>query len=240
MAKDEPSISANKLGEYMTATAPRRRRILIQQKYPSDYITTRYKESQELIQQFSTGTGLGTAWLRTKAAEIKARPAFKEYTKRTLALNSDALIQFADFIDALNDKKYKALSFKIGSHRSAHLLIAGTRVSVRPELTAEWELPKAGGKVVGGVKLHFPKTNPLSHEAGSYVGALLTDYAGKHLPGTPDYRACAVVDVPQKKLHWAPKLTKQRADALSAACAEIAGVWPTLPQPTGYDDGDDE
>jgi len=240
MAKDEPSISANKLGEYMTALAPRRRRILIQQKYPPEYITTRYREAQELIQQFSANPSLGTAWLKAKAAEIKTRPATKEHARRNLALNADALILFADFIDSLNDKKYGALTFKIGSHRTTHLLIAGTRVSVRPELIAEWDLPKGAGKVVGGVKLHFPKTSPLSNDAGAYVGTLLTDYATEHLTGTADYRACAVVDVPQKKLHWAPKLTKRRTEALQDACAEIAGVWSTLPKPTGYDDGDYE
>jgi hypothetical protein len=90
-----------------------------------------------------------------------------------------------------------------------------------------------------GVKLHFPKTNPLSQDAANYVGTLLGDYSAKHLAGTPDYRACAVVDVPQKRLHWAPKATKQRFEALEAACAEIAGVWPTLPKPNGYSDDDD-
>jgi hypothetical protein len=37
-----PRISANKLGEYLIAPASRRRRIIVDQKHPHAYITSRY------------------------------------------------------------------------------------------------------------------------------------------------------------------------------------------------------
>jgi hypothetical protein len=240
MGDSPPNISANKLGEYMTASSLRRRRILIQQKWPPDYITTRYRESQQLIQQYSTDPTLGVGWLRARAKEIAARVAAKEYVKRTNVLNAAALNGYADFMSSMNDPKFKALSFTLGSHQSTRLPIAGVAVSVRPELVAACDLPKDGGAVVGGIKLHFPKTNPLSNDAGAYVGTLLAQYADKHLKGVADYRACAVIDVPQKKILWAPKPTKLRINALEAACSEIASVWPSIQKPSGHDADDEE
>lgn len=47
--RSEPRKSANKLGEYMTATPSRRRRIIKDQKRPKDFIVPRYTEAQAAI-----------------------------------------------------------------------------------------------------------------------------------------------------------------------------------------------
>jgi hypothetical protein len=54
--REVPRISVNKLGEYMTATPLRRRRIIQDQKRPKDYIVPRYTEAQDAIVAYLSAT----------------------------------------------------------------------------------------------------------------------------------------------------------------------------------------
>lgn len=47
--RPEPRISVNKLGEYLVATASRRRQILRDQKRPPDFKVVRYADAQRAI-----------------------------------------------------------------------------------------------------------------------------------------------------------------------------------------------
>ena len=49
IVRQAPRISVNKLGEYMTATPLRRRRIVLDQKRPKTFIFARYREPQDAI-----------------------------------------------------------------------------------------------------------------------------------------------------------------------------------------------
>lgn len=48
-ARQEPCISVNKLGEYLTATPARRRRIVHDAKYPSTFMVARYTTAENTI-----------------------------------------------------------------------------------------------------------------------------------------------------------------------------------------------
>lgn len=72
--RPSPRISATKLGEYLTATASRRRKIVEDQKYPPPFQVARYTEAEKAIVEFLT-TGRDAARLeRRKAALVAAVP----------------------------------------------------------------------------------------------------------------------------------------------------------------------
>ena len=63
--RSQPRISVTKLGEYMVASPTPRRRIVIDQKRPQDYIVARYNDAQESIAEFLINA-IGKDWRRRK------------------------------------------------------------------------------------------------------------------------------------------------------------------------------
>jgi len=54
----KPKVSANKLGEYMSASPSRRNEIVKNQKYPKGYVVTRYNDARRaIIDYFLNGRG---------------------------------------------------------------------------------------------------------------------------------------------------------------------------------------
>jgi hypothetical protein len=82
--------------------------------------------------------------------------------------------------------------------------------------------------VVGALKLHFPKQNPLGERASGYVSAIL----GAHLQVSEDQPVepalCMVVDVSSGQVFNGPTATRQRLRQVDEGCVEIAGRWASI------------
>ncbi len=89
-------------------------------------------------------------------------------------------------------------------------------------------LRRRGQPVVGALKLHFPKANPLGEGASGFVSAVL----GAHLHASQgpavDPALCMVVDVSSGQFFSGPAATRQRLRQVDEACVEIAGRWPSI------------
>lgn len=81
---------------------------------------------------------------------------------------------------------------------------------------------------VGGIKLHFPKTNPLNASSAGFVSAMTYEFCSQHHAGQPSPKFCMVVDIASGTFFPGPPSTKARLKEVVAACVEIAGRWPTI------------
>jgi hypothetical protein len=225
----DPRISVNKLGEYLVATAARRRQILIDQKRPSDFKVIRYTDAQRAIVDYLVNWRADPDVLSrhlSRLANWSQGPQDSEYDVQKNRACREAIEAFARVADILG---LGGVEMNAGNSDCPKLNKAGVEVSVRPELILRGA-DRTGDRFVGALKLHISKSFPLNEKAGEYVATILHEFSESYLAaGSPClHRHCYVLDVFAGKLYTAPKcFTRRRSDVL-AACAEIALVWQSL------------
>jgi hypothetical protein len=227
MAKqhDEPRISVNKLAQYVTSRAARQNQILRNAKFPPDYITTYYREAGEAIARFLAGDMAEISILDNAISTLSQKVAANVYEGRRVAGNIDAIETFGTLLD---DIDLSGTTAKLGANAAPHVVINGVGISVRPEVTLHSK--SKAGALVGGIKLHFPKTEPLDKEESEYVSAIMQAFCKDHLwkDGQPNAAHCMVIDLASAKVYPGVKAIRQRLKDVQNACGQIASLWPSI------------
>ena len=229
MPVNQPSISVNKLGEYVVSKAARQRKILHDRKYPDEefQIGMYYREATEAISRYLASGALDQEPLETALKVLEQQTPQRVGTARRINGNIDAIERFSTMLD---DVDFKGGVPELGQHAPPKLVRHGVAISVRPEIVLRATIK--GREHVGAIKLHFSKTHPHSEESAGFVSAALNEFCKAHLIGATDAIVnptfCQVIDVASGKVHQGVKSTKQRLADIDAACQNIAGLWPTI------------
>lgn len=222
----QPRISINKLGEYLVASAARRRAILNDQKYPSVFITARYEEAQDTIVEYFTSKNREESIIIEKIGDLlnkKSKSAFELQKAQGCA---DALEFFYDNSDLLDIPAEAKITSGLSSYKK--LKVQEVDVSVRPEIILRGENKK--GKYIGAVKFYFSKTYELNDNSGEYIATIVHKYLDDNICTDEkcDLKYCYVFDVFNKKIYTAPKSFKRRRNDIDAACEEIKIRWDSI------------
>ncbi|MBL8770030.1 MAG: hypothetical protein JNK30_01495 [Phenylobacterium sp.] len=223
---EDPRISLNKLGEYLTCVkASRREKILQDAKYPPTFQVIRYEPARLIIQRYLCGKVPTIAALADEVADYAMTPTKDDFEARMKKSNLEALKLFLEMAPALN---FAGAKITIGAHTEPRRPIRGVGVSMRPDL----HLTRGGGNEPirrGAIKLNLSKTGVHSKEAAEYVGALLrTHIEESYAPGECDHEMCFTLDVFSQKLLASPKAVVNRLKDVEAGCAEIARQWADI------------
>ncbi|WP_164963792.1 hypothetical protein [Rubrivivax sp. JA1026] len=201
----------------MTATPARRRRIIEDQIKPREFIAARYADARELIVDYISGD-IDEKDLIQAADGLRNGSYESTFVAQDKNLSADAVEDFLDVSDQLPS----GYSFqKVPASDRSALEISGVTISVRPDAY----IKNDANEVVGAIKLHFPKTNPLSTASAEYVATGMRVFLQQNSSGSIDPRLCLVVDVPSENVIPAPKAGKKRMNDIEAACEEIRAQW---------------
>jgi hypothetical protein len=220
VANQIPRISVNKLAEFMGAKGARQRQILRDQKYPTDYKGMYHKEAAEAI-SYALNSNLEDLGAIDRAIAIleQSKPQ-KVGTQRRVSANLDALETFRLMLD---DIQLKGASSTLGEQSPPRLTIHGVEISVRPEI-----ILRASGKsgpLCGALKLHFPRTFPLSEDAALNVSAVLQEWCRTYLADEAQVSGalCFVIDVGSQRVYPGAKATAARMKNVQADCPRPGG-----------------
>ncbi|QHL88006.1 hypothetical protein GU926_11430 [Nibribacter ruber] len=217
----KPRLSVNKLGEYLSAAPYRRRKILQDAKYPQTVIFKRYNSAANIIRDFFVSDRRHESMVQDAIEKFRQQKPTSKYQREVIHSCIEALTRFMQFIEESSFPEGN--EFQDGISISASIAIEGTQVSVRPEI-----LIHEKGKVVGGVKLYFSKSFPLSKDSAEYIGTLLMKYLELKLDRPIKSRNCFVIDVFSKTIYTAPKSHIRRFQDIEAACQEISSRWNSI------------
>lgn len=214
-------ISLNKLGEYLTATPSRRRRIVEDQKAPKTFIAARYGDAREEIVGYLSEGMADDEGMLAAAHRLRNVNEGSDFFKQDKLASADAIENFLDVSEKIDLDGTAVIP--VDKKESSQFEVAGVAISVRPEVILT--NPKTG-RPIGAVKLHFPKTNPLSELAAEYVATGLRVYLEQHYPDAKiNPKKCSVVDVSTGVVVSAPRAIKRKMDDVVAACEEISARW---------------
>src|ERR1700722_10570338 len=117
----KPRISVNKLGEYLTATSPaRRRRLVRDQKVPSDFAVPRYAKAWEPISKYLKSGCTDPTPIADAIAKLRGTPATSTWSAAESANTITALEHFlqvasllpkdATYIKGANEAPFLSIS----------------------------------------------------------------------------------------------------------------------------------
>jgi hypothetical protein len=217
-----PRISVNKLGEYMTATPLRRRRIVQDQKRPKGFILPRYNEAQDAITKYLADGKQDASLLLSEIERLNLAPSATEWESSRKRLACEAMQSFLEMADVIDLEGLRATQ---GGNDQPRLSIGGLEVSVRPEILLSGT-DRHGRPTAGALKLYFSKTNPLTQDSADYISTTVHAFVEAHMqPTYAEPRHCRVIDVLGQKVFTAPRASARRRSDLAAACEEIARAW---------------
>ncbi|WP_157384491.1 hypothetical protein [Nitratireductor soli] len=225
---NKPTISVNKMAEYIVSRGARQRKILHDRKYPDpDFNAGIYhREVSEAVSRYITDGAIDTSPLDTMLHTLEQQTPEKIGTARRVNANIDALERFNTMLDDIDLMGAEAV---LGAHNPAKLTFFNVEVSVRPEIVLR--ATAKGKSYVGAWKLHFSKTHPHTEESAGYVSAAVNEYCRLHLAGPDDIinpAFCQVIDVASGTVFPGVKATKQRLNDIEAECQNIAALWPSI------------
>ena len=225
---NKPTISVNKLGEYIVSRGARQRKILHDRKYPDpDFNAGIYhREASEAVGLYIAGGAIDTSSLDNVLHSLEQQTPEKIGTARRINANIDALERFNTMLD---DIDLMGADPELGAHSPAKLRFHSVEVSVRPEIILRSTVK--GKSYVGAWKLHFSKTRPHTEESAGFVSAMVNEYCRMHLAGPDDIvnpAFCQVIDVASGTVFPGVKATKQRLNDIEAECQNIAALWTSI------------
>jgi hypothetical protein len=223
-----PRVSVNKLGEYLVASATRRRQILVDQKYPPAVKIIRYMDAQRAIVDHLINGHDDPDILsrhRQRLADWTPNANDSNYEVQRKRDCREAIESFM----AMSEILPEGFVLSAGTRVAQKLSKAGVSISVRPDAIVHG-IGRNHASLVGAVKLYFSKTFVLDDRAGEYVGTINHEFGQRYLAdrGVPDYRQFYVIDVFAKRIYTAPRAFIRRRSDIEAACEEIASRWASL------------
>jgi hypothetical protein len=217
-----PKISVNKLGEYMGATAGRRRTIISDQKNPSVFKAAYYSDAREVLSEYLAG-GLTEDELAHRLDHLIADNRGSDFQQSQRNSSARVIGLFRDNFDGLefSDEVNCVDRF---SRNEIH--VRGVNISVRPDLILR---NRNTNEVIGAVKFHFSKSAPLHDMGCEYVATILRMYLEQEYSTSEiDIHKCIVIDVHEGVLKSAPKAYVKRRKDIEAACEEIGDRWDSV------------
>jgi len=220
-----PRISINKLTDYLTANASKRRRIVSEQKHPNTFRVNWYEPAHTKMCEFLQSSERDEDIIIQEIDRLYALTPSSDSEEARWNSNAEALDHFLDSYEKLN---FQGLELRRESNDCPKLISANVEISVRPEFLATGTY--RGEEVCGGLKIYFSKDGRLDDTTSKYTAAVLYRYLQDHRSdlGSVKRGFCMVYDVFGEAVFTAPSSNSRRFQDIDAACQEIFLIWPTL------------
>jgi hypothetical protein len=220
-----PRISVNKLGEYMSANALRRKRIVHDQMKPLDFIVPRYTPAEGAIVDSLVDSSRRDEIIYRQIERLYTTNISRKWHSERNRLCIEALESVLNITDEIRLKGVEFRKADMSCQTKLH--IGGVAVSVRPEVLLDGR-NRNGDLVHGAAKLYFCKSLPLNETSGEYIATLVHQYALQHMTDIAERKLCFVVDVFGQRIFHAPRARVRRHSEIEAAMEEYARAWKDL------------
>jgi hypothetical protein len=228
MAKNNPpSISVNKLGEYVVSRGSRQREILKDRKFPQDYKGMYHKEAAEAVALCLASNLEDLSPLTRTRRALEQRTSEKVGTQRRINSNIDAIEAFDSLLDSID---FFGGAPELGPHSSPKMVRHGVQISVRPEIILRGRGGKTKKELIGAIKVHFSRTRPLNEESAGYVSAIVQEYCREQLATREEVYApyCFVIDLGSMQVYPGVRSIVQRMKDVEAECRNIPALWASI------------
>lgn len=217
----DAKITANKLGEYLTASARRRKTIITTLQQEGSYPAIHYIDARNAIVDYLTGN-LTHKELLERSQALKTFSSENKFTTDTKNASGHAI---DDFLDLADDIVVTGCVLNKANDFDSHsLTISGVKVTARPDIILT---SSTTDEVIGCIKFSFSQSAKLDEEAALYTATVMKQHLEQNLANGQkiDSKKVLIIDNPTGEIYEAPKSFKSRMKDIEAACEEIYARW---------------
>lgn len=221
----QPSISVNKLGEFIYGFDAKKRNILKTIKYPSVFISARYTRPKNAAIHFMVDENHDLNILQSRRTQIDRNTADTDWKKN----NKQCCLQaMDDLLICANTVLIPYLQFRgergLPKEQSSKN-IDGVSVHLNPDIVL---FARDGKTVIGAIRLIFSKSRAVDIKEGQVIASLIKNHIEK-LYGIPLKPGnCIALDVFHKRCIQAATEYKPLEEMIKKACGEIIQLWPSI------------
>ncbi|PIF98314.1 hypothetical protein [Comamonas sp. 26] len=217
----EAKITANKLGEYLTASARRRRSIIKTIQEEGGFPAMHYTDARNAICDYLSGN-ISSQQLLEKSIELKNYVSDNNFSQSTKNASGAAIEDFIELEDEIVVKN--CLIRKGSDFQENSIEISGVKVGAKPDLML---LSADTEEVVGCIKFHFSQSASLEKDSAEYTATIMKKHLEDNYTGGNkiDPKKILIIDNPTGEIYEAPKSTKSRLKDIEAGCEEIFARW---------------
>lgn len=214
-------ISINKLAEYLKADSVRRRRIIEDQKAPSDFITTRYKDARRAMVNYILND-FDASIIENEIEILSVKIADTDFKENDIKTSLEALKCFMKIELPTELLKYK----RCKPTKKYSIEIKGITLNVNPDVIIKGKLK--GQNFIGGIKLNIVKGHSLNENDRKNVATMIHQVLEEKSVSTSNLNFCISIDVFSKEYDFAPKSYKNRRKQIEYACDELSIIWDSI------------
>lgn len=226
MANNKPEISINKLGEFLFASAAKKRSIVKTFKYPSTFKIARYSTPKSAFVDYMLDEQHDASIFKLKRELVLLRKADTPWKVNTIQCCLQAiedLLQCAG-MHLVPYLQYKSQAGLPKGAKSRN--IENVTVHIAPDIIL---IDKKTAQIAGGIKLVFSKSRAVDFQEGVAISCTVKDHIEKFYGQTVPGNNCITIDVFHRRCIPAAENAKPIADQVKKACKEIRELWPTIP-----------
>ena len=226
MKENQPKITVNKLGEFLTATARRQRKILEQLKYPKEnkFAFTGYNEAREAIRQYFIND-MDEDILLSALEGLDEKEATSPYHIGMIKSSEEAMEKVLES-EILTNKDFTIHPYE---GKNPKMIIQGVEVSIYPDLILKSK--SRGNNNVGAMKIQLSKVGGLDGDSGKYVATMLNKFTELHIKKKNELVRndhCVSYDVHSDNIVVCPNSVKRRWEDIEAGCLNIVAIWDSI------------
>lgn len=222
--RKNPRISLNKLGEYLGATPARRKQILVEQKKPRTFQVYWYQEASNAIRN-ALVSGIEVEGTLLERANTLREFGASDHEITRNNTNAEAIEAFVDMINDLSMDDY---DFEIYKDTLKEFSFGGVAISIKPDMILK-PAGQAKNHKTGSLKLHFSKNSTFSSDIGQSISSVIYHYMTQiQNIDNHSHKYTMLVDIFNKKIHYAKVHYKKTLKEIEAACEEIRLRWDSI------------
>lgn len=222
-------LRVRELADYMAASNQRRRSILRTFRYQKIARSIQHKEARISITKWLREGQGDTAALKRVADVIRGRMTASDFEADQNDHNADYIEAFVTAFPTMAIPVCEMLP--VAARGAVNL--NGTIVVYNPDIAIARTTQKNTRKI-GGVFLRYAKGKELPEVAAEFQSAFTFGFL-KDTPfepeAEPEKKLCITIDGNTGKVFEAPGRAVYLWNEMSAACADIAALWPTIEPP---------
>jgi hypothetical protein len=220
-------MSVNKLAELLvTPSAARRRRIVYDQKHPSDAIVARYRMAMPAVAEYLT-SDFDAGVIDRHVMALRSDQSGGIWHREDRDLTADAL---EHVLQLASNLPQDGVTYSRPPAEPARLEVEGVQISVRPDMLLTTTI--RGRRYSGAMKFHFTRNeeSALTRRGAEFVAMVMQEWLTQFgtSGATPRGSLCIAVDVFRRAQVSAPTSVARRWEEVVAGCQEIAARWPQL------------
>ncbi len=220
-----PSISVNKLGEFVCVSDAKKKTILKTLKFPSTFINARYTVPKNSVINFLVDENHDIEIFQAKRNQIDSKKADTDWQKNNKLCCLSAIDNLTICANTILTPFLKFTSQRGLPKKDSSRNINGVTIHLNPDIVL---LGKDGKTVIGAIRLVFSKGRVIGSSEGGIISGLVKDHLERLYKVKLKASNCIVIDVFRMTCIKASDDFEFLGKQVKQACNEIAKLWPTI------------